>query len=290
VVKLRFGATAMQEAGEPKVEKGVEPLDEVPDRTDQEIFDAYKSNTFCNFRMLAPARLGRTAEAAEGALADDEERPNFGFGQTFGMTGPSVFETCQMPPGFDRQEWWSGKIVSLFNDMNIIVAITRDFCNCDSCPQMVAGKMIKANMWQYSYKCNFGQPRGQAIDLPAITYMENTLVYTERMLDDENVCPTDLLPGEDSVRYPPEFDQFIKTSVKRMFRCYAHIYHFHFKEFEKAKTDKNLNGLCKHLVIFCKLFDLLDPREYEPLQDLVTLFWDQHHGGRSTEELRRADH
>lgn len=38
-----------------------------------------------------------------------------------------------------------------------------------------------------------------------------------------------------------------------MFRCYAHIYHAHFSEFEKAKTDKNLNGLCKHLVIFCKV-------------------------------------
>jgi MOB kinase activator 1 len=61
----------------------------------------------------------------------------------------------------------------------------------------------------------------------------------------------------------------VKTIFKRLFRIYAHIYYYHVKEIQELGVEAHLNTAFKHFYLFIREFDLVDPKEMEPLQHRI---------------------
>merc|ERR1711964_738656 len=102
-------------------------------------------------------------------------------------------------------------------------------------------------------------------------YMENVLAWVDEKLSNEKFVP--LGDGE---AFPKDFENGIKKIVGRIFRVYAHIYHSHFEELEKLDAHQTLNHLFKRLVLFAKMFNLMDPAETAPMHMLVDKFWSEY--------------
>ena len=56
---------------------------------------------------------------------------------------------------------------------------------------------------------------------------------------------------------------------KQLFRVFAHIYACHFDKIQHAAADRHLNTLFAHFICFSREFDLIDRREFAPLQELI---------------------
>jgi len=69
--------------------------------------------------------------------------------------------------------------------------------------------------------------------------------------------------------FPKNFPQVVKTIFKRLFRVYAHIYHSHFQKIVGLGAEAHLNTCFKHFIYFVHEFKLIDPKELEPLKDLI---------------------
>ena len=61
----------------------------------------------------------------------------------------------------------------------------------------------------------------------------------------------------------------MKNIMKRLFRVLAHIYHSHFDVVLQFQEDGHLNTLFAHLVLFANEFELIDRKEYAPMNDLI---------------------
>jgi MOB kinase activator 1 len=69
--------------------------------------------------------------------------------------------------------------------------------------------------------------------------------------------------------FPKNFQSVVKVIFKRLFRVYAHIYHSHFQKIQGLGAEAHLNTCFKHYIHFVMEFKLIEPKELEPLKDLV---------------------
>ncbi|KAK6944753.1 MOB kinase activator family [Dillenia turbinata] len=174
-------------------------------------------------------------------------------------------EAVRLPPGEDINEWLavnSKKLalslaVDFFNQVNILYATLTEFCTSSHCPTMTAGP-------KYYYKWADGVTIKKPIEVSAPKYVEYLMDWIEAQLDDESIFPQKL-----GAPFPANFQDVVKTILKRLFRVYAHIYHSHFQKIVSLKEEAHLNTCFKHFVLFTWEFRLIDKGELAPLQDLV---------------------
>lgn len=76
--------------------------------------------------------------------------------------------------------------------------------------------------------------------------------------------------------FPPHFHQDVKSIIKQMFRCYAHLYHCHWDNpFWHINRHLELNSCFVHFITVAMYYDLLPKKDMEPLQGLVDIFVSQ---------------
>lgn len=75
--------------------------------------------------------------------------------------------------------------------------------------------------------------------------------------------------------FPQHFHADVKSIVKQMFRCYAHLYHNHYDDFWHMGRHLELNSCFVHFMTVSMYYDLLPRKDIEPLQGLVDIFVSQ---------------
>ncbi|RVX71693.1 hypothetical protein B0A52_03877 [Exophiala mesophila] len=76
--------------------------------------------------------------------------------------------------------------------------------------------------------------------------------------------------------FPSNFHGDVKSIVKQMFRCYAHLYHNHWDNpFWHINRHLELNSCFVHFITVAMYYDLLPRKDMEPLQGLVDIFISQ---------------
>lgn len=191
------------------------------------------------------------------------DKPNFTNNtKTLGLT--NAVEVVARPDGIPKDEWMATCAVHFMNDLNLVVALAKEFKGVDKQPLRV-GKHEFA--WQDENNPKYVQPQ----KIPAIEYMEELLYWTNNQLNDEAFCPT--TPG---AAFPKDFNAGIEKIFRRFFRVYAHIYHNHYKEMEQMEAVEHLNHVFKKFAIFCKMNKSLPDQEIEPLKDLVGMMVAEH--------------
>ncbi|EXJ85432.1 hypothetical protein A1O1_05796 [Capronia coronata CBS 617.96] len=73
--------------------------------------------------------------------------------------------------------------------------------------------------------------------------------------------------------FPQNFLQDVKSIIKQMFRCYAHLYHCHWDHpFWHINRHLDLNSCFVHFITVAMYYDLLPKKDMEPLQGLIDIF------------------
>jgi Mob1/phocein family len=76
--------------------------------------------------------------------------------------------------------------------------------------------------------------------------------------------------------FGPNFHSDVRSIIKQMFRCYAHLYHGHWENpFWHINRHLELNSCLVHFVTVAMYYDLLSRKDMEPLQGLIDIFVSQ---------------
>ncbi|XP_073272226.1 MOB kinase activator-like 1A [Primulina huaijiensis] len=173
---------------------------------------------------------------------------------TLGEYG-NLREVVVLPPGEDLNEWLAVNTVDFFNQVTVLYATLSEFCTPENCPKMSAGP-------KYEYRWADGVTIKKPIEVSAPKYVEYLMDWIEAQLEDESIFPQKI-----GVPFPPNFQDIVKTILKRLFRVYAHIYHSHFQKI--LSLEAHLNTCFKHFVLFTSEFGLIAKEELEPLNEII---------------------
>lgn len=73
--------------------------------------------------------------------------------------------------------------------------------------------------------------------------------------------------------FPQNFLNDIKSIMKQMFRCYAHLYHGHWLDpFYNINRHLELNSCFVHFITIAMYYDLLAKKEMQPMRPLIDIF------------------
>jgi len=163
-----------------------------------------------------------------------------------------------LPKGEDLNEWLAVNTVDFFNEISLLYGTITEFCTPQTCEHMSAGSTFK-------YLWADGRKILKPIDVSAPEYVDLLMTWVETQLNDETIFPLQL-----GTPFPKDFQKIVKVIFKRLFRVYAHIYHSHFQKIVGLGADAHLNTCFKHFIYFVQEFKLIDPKEQEPLADLIS--------------------
>ncbi|ESQ42063.1 hypothetical protein EUTSA_v10015917mg [Eutrema salsugineum] len=166
-------------------------------------------------------------------------------------------EAVRLPPGEDINEWLAINTIDFYNQVNVLYATLEEFCTPTTCPIMNAGS-------RYEYRWADGITITKPIWVSAPEYVEYLMNWIETQIDDEGIFPQKL-----GAPFPPNFEDFVKLILKRLFRVYGHIYHSHFQKIVNLKEEAHLNTCFKHFILFISEYQLIDKADLDPLKDLV---------------------
>ncbi|KAJ3273151.1 MOB kinase activator 1B [Terramyces sp. JEL0728] len=75
--------------------------------------------------------------------------------------------------------------------------------------------------------------------------------------------------SSDGVEFPRDFLGTVRVIFKQLFRVLCHIYHHHYEMILNLNEEAHLNTLFAHFVCFAKEFDLIEKKEYLPMQEFI---------------------
>ncbi|EDQ88676.1 uncharacterized protein MONBRDRAFT_35182 [Monosiga brevicollis MX1] len=163
----------------------------------------------------------------------------------------------RLPEGEDLDEWIAVNTVDFFNQINILYGTITEFCTRESCPIMSAGP-------KYEYQWADGVNVKRPIRCSAPEYIDFLMTWVQAQLDDESIFPSKI-----GAPFPKDFLVLVKAILKRLYRVYAHMYHSHFNKIVALGEEPHLNTSFKHFIYFVKEFNLVEPRELAPMQELI---------------------
>jgi len=165
--------------------------------------------------------------------------------------------TKATPGSEDLNEWLAVNTVDFFNEISLLYGTITEFCSPSTCPVMSAGP-------QYEYLWADGVKVKKPIKVSAPEYVDLLMSWVETQLNDEHIFPLQL-----GTPFPKNFQAIVRVIFKRLFRVYAHIYHSHFQKIVGLGAEAHLNTCFKHFIYFVYEFKLIDPKELQPLKDLI---------------------
>eukprot|EP01137_Pigoraptor_chileana_P006075 Opistho-2@50019 len=170
--------------------------------------------------------------------------------------GEQLRNIVRLPQGEDLNEWLAVHVVDFFNRINLIYGTVGEFCDAKSCPTMSAGK-------QYEYHWMDGEKYKKPTSMPASQYVILLMEWIEHQVNDE-----DIFPSKVGVAFPKTFLPTVKNIFKRLFRVFAHVYFHHFDKLQSIGAEAHVNTCYKHFYLFVTEFQLIEPKELEPLKEL----------------------
>lgn len=69
--------------------------------------------------------------------------------------------------------------------------------------------------------------------------------------------------------FPPTFMTTVRKMFKLLFHVQAHMFYAHFNDLLNHGLNSHLNTVLIHFVLYHQEFNLLDPKETVPLDDLL---------------------
>lgn len=168
-------------------------------------------------------------------------------------------QAVMLPEGEDLNEWIAVHIVDFYNQINMLYGTITEFCSPKTCPKMMATE-------EYEYLWQDGQKYKRPTSMSAPEYIENLMNWVQQYLENEAIFPTKI-----GLDFSKEAPQVFRNILKRLFRVYGHIYCHHFDEVEALGILPHLNTSLKHFILFSNQFNLIDQKEFAPLQELITL-------------------
>jgi len=172
-----------------------------------------------------------------------------------------------LPKGEDLNEWLAVNTVDFFNEISLLYGTITEFCTPSTCTVMSAGP-------QYEYLWADGVKVKKPIKVSAPEYVDLLMSWVETQLNDEHIFPLQL-----GTPFPKNFQAIVRVIFKRLFRVYAHIYHSHFQKIVGLGAEAHLNTCFKHFIYFVHEFKLIDPKELQPLKDLIDSLMGKEKGG-----------
>uniref|UniRef100_A0A6B2LIP2 Uncharacterized protein n=1 Tax=Arcella intermedia TaxID=1963864 RepID=A0A6B2LIP2_9EUKA len=168
-------------------------------------------------------------------------------------------QAVKLPAGEDLNEWLAAHVLDFYNRTNLLFGAIEEYCDEESFPEMTAGPSY-IYYWQ-------DEKTKKAMPVPARKYVDLLFTWMTSKFDDESLFPTD-----SSTPFPKNFGEVISTMFKRMFRVYAFIYVHHFKKMQELELEAHLNSVFKHFLFFIYEFNLVEKKEFAPIQSLVDNF------------------
>ncbi|XP_075229571.1 MOB kinase activator-like 3 [Lycorma delicatula] len=71
------------------------------------------------------------------------------------------------------------------------------------------------------------------------------------------------------VPFPKTFTPLCRKILKRLFRVFVHVYIHHFDRIVAIGAEPHVNTCYKHFYYFVREFDLINPKELEPLKEMT---------------------
>jgi len=170
----------------------------------------------------------------------------------------------RLPLNEDLNEWIAVSTVDFFNQINLLYGSITQFCTKEDCPIMSAGPKF-----QYLWADGVKVTTPQAVSAPE--YVELLLNWVQEYLDDEK-----MFPSAPETPFPKNFLEIVKNIFKRLVRVYAHIYYSHFDEICSLEEEAHLNTCFLHFFYFIREFDLVDKKDFAPLDTLIANLTREH--------------
>lgn len=170
-------------------------------------------------------------------------------------------------------------VVDFFNRINLIYGTVSEYCNETTCPTMSGGPRYEY-LWADSDR--FKKPTA----LPAPKYIEMLMDWTEAQINDEAVFPVST-----DIPFPRSFVTLCRKILTRLFRVFVHVYIHHFDRIVSIGAvsyiahltgnhidefhvflfqEAHVNTCYKHFYYFVQEFELISPKELEPLYEMTS--------------------
>ncbi|XP_064175223.1 MOB kinase activator 2 [Anguilla rostrata] len=219
------------------------------------------SATTQEFSEIAERKLKNNNTQAAPSL---EERPYLTQGYASErIAGVDVRTLTVLPAGLDRAEWVACHTVAFFKHINLLSSALSDFCTTGTCPTIM-GPGNTAYYWT--------DEQGKKVKCSGPLYTDYTMSYIQELLSDEDVFPT-----KAGTPFPNGFVFLVQRIFLYLFHALAHLYWAHFRDVVHVEMHPHLNTIFAHFVTFSKEFQLLEPTDISPLEDLISVLV-QHHG------------
>ncbi|XP_036375746.1 MOB kinase activator 2 [Megalops cyprinoides] len=161
-----------------------------------------------------------------------------------------------LPDGFDKAEWMASHTITFFKHINMLSSALSDFCTTRTCPTTTG----PGDMTYY-----WTDEHGKKLKCSAPLYTDYTMSYIQELLTDEEVFPT-----HTGSSFPNGFVFLVQRIFLYLFHALAHLYWAHFRDVVRMEMHPHLNTVFAHLVTFGREFQLLEPAETAPMEDLIS--------------------
>ncbi|XP_023216041.1 MOB kinase activator-like 3 [Centruroides vittatus] len=172
-------------------------------------------------------------------------------------SGINLREVVKLPPGEDLNDWLAVHVVDFFNRINIIYGIISDHCTEQSCPTMSGGPKYE---YRWADGCRYKKPT----PFPAPQYITLLMDWVETQINNEEIFPVTV-----DIPFPKTFVPTCKKILTRLFRVFVHVYIHHFDRIFSLGAEPHINTCYKHFYYFIREYDLVSPKELEPLADMT---------------------
>ncbi|XP_014236758.1 MOB kinase activator-like 3 [Trichogramma pretiosum] len=172
-------------------------------------------------------------------------------------SGINLRDTVKLPPGEELNDWIAVHVVDFFNRINLIYGTVCEFCDSKSCPTMSGGS-------RYEYLWADGATYKKPTALPAYQYISLLMDWIEERINDESYFPV-----SSDVPFPKTFGPLCKKILTRLFRVFVHVYIHHFDRIIAISAEAHVNTCYKHFYYFVTEFNLIEPKELEPLVEMT---------------------
>jgi len=160
-----------------------------------------------------------------------------------------------LPPGVDEQEWMATHTLAIFHNVDRHFSVISELCTAESCPTM-KGPQNTTFLWV--------DEKNKKIKCTAPQYIDYAMAHCQQMVTDQTVFPTKY-----EQKFSTEFSRTISKMLRLIWHVISHIYHSHYQAFYDLGLVGHLNMTTLHFVLFAEKFNLINEKEFLPLEDLI---------------------
>lgn len=172
-------------------------------------------------------------------------------------SGINLRQVVKLPKGEDSNDWLAVHVVDFFNRINLIYGTVCEQCTPESCPTMSGGP-------KFEYLWQDGKKYKKPTHLPATEYVSLLMDWIETQINDEH-----LFPVTTDIPFPKTFEAQCKKILTRLYRVFVHVYVHHFDRIMSIGAEPHVNTCYKHFYYFVTEFNLINEKEFAPLQEMT---------------------